>query len=57
MQYKGTLIHEVGLWERRPLTRRLFTYAYEDVTYCNQLYSAMKQSLEEVGLHELVLEL
>lgn len=53
LTYKGTLVHEPGLWYRRPITHRLFTYAYEDVTYCNQLYRRLAAQVKSLGLYEL----
>ena len=37
LTYKGGFTHEPGIWDRRPLTWRMFVYAYEDVTYCNRV--------------------
>ena len=57
MSLKGQIDHEQGLWLRRPLTRRLFVYAYEDVIYCNRLATVMRAQLVKMGLWELTLAL
>ena len=53
LTYKDTLEHSPTLFDTRPLTVRLFTYAYEDVTYCNQLYAQLRRALEQIGLLQL----
>ena len=53
LTYKGGFTHEPGIWDRRPLTQRMFVYAYEDVTYCNRLYRRLRTELQQQGLLEL----
>jgi hypothetical protein len=55
MQYKGVIEHSPDLWYRRPLTMKLFTYAYEDVVPCNRLYIALRTQLCQHNLYELCL--
>ena len=57
LTYKGVLEHTPHLWDQRPLTVRLFTYAYEDVTYCNQLYERLSSLLRQQGMLELTFAL
>lgn len=57
LTYKGGFEHVPGLWDQRPLTKRMFIYAYEDVTYCNRLYRRLKSVLQQQGLLELVFQL
>ena len=53
LTYKGGFTHEPGIWDRRPLTQRMFVYAYEDVTYCNRLYRRLRTELQQQGLLDL----
>ena len=57
LNQKGKVEHVPGLWLIRPLTWRLFEYAYEDVTYCNVLYAAQRAQLERLGLVQLTFAL
>ena len=57
MTHKGVLVHEDRMWEARPLTFRLFVYAYEDVKYSTLLYLRLRSYLEGRGLLELVYSL
>ena len=45
MEHKGKFNHESDTWTRRPITRRLFEYAYQDVIFCVKLYDALVASL------------
>ena len=57
LTYKGGFEHEPGIWDQRPLTKRMFIYAFEDVTYCNRLYQRLRSVLQQQGLLELVFQL
>ena len=41
LDHKGVLQHEFDTWTKRPITIRLFQYAYQDVSNCIQLYYAL----------------
>tara|TARA_B110001452_G_C15241755_1_gene430087 strand:+ start:5834 stop:16840 length:11007 start_codon:yes stop_codon:yes gene_type:complete len=47
LDHKGTVVHEHDTWTRRPITQKLFEYAYQDVTFCISLYHVLCQKLEE----------
>ena len=53
LEHKGHLIHEVGMFEPRPLAFHLFVYAYEDVLYLVRAYLELKRLLEQRGIFEL----
>ena len=57
LHFKGIVEHTPDLWDQRPLSTRNFIYAYEDVTYCNRLYSRLCAVLREQGVLELVFAL
>ena len=57
LDFKGSLIHEPGLWERRPMHYNVYVYAYQDVLHCNALGKRMRDLLTERGLWELCLQL
>ena len=41
LEHKGILDHGPDTWARRPITQRLFEYAYQDVYNCVALYYAL----------------
>ncbi|MDC0525350.1 DNA (cytosine-5-)-methyltransferase [bacterium] len=49
LTYKGSLVHEVGMFQQRPLPEHLFVYAYEDVLYLSMLYHRLSQILRQRG--------
>ena len=53
MTHKGKLLFEDRMFEVRPLTGRLFTYAYEDVVYLGRVYWAMMEELRRQDIYEL----
>ena len=57
LSYKSTFTHSDHIWDTRPLPPRMVIYAYEDVSYCNQLYLALREALRRDGLWELALTL
>ena len=57
LQYKGEMEFVPGMFAVRPMPRRLFEYAYEDVIHCNQLYTAMMAVIRGRNMVELTLAL
>ncbi|MDC0525706.1 hypothetical protein OAO87_01810 [bacterium] len=57
LHFKDVVEHTPDLWDQRPLSTKHFIYAYEDVTYCNQLYLRLYSVLSGLGLLELVFTL
>ena len=57
LSHKGKLVFTERMFQERPLPAHLFVYAYEDVLYCNLLYTTLRAALEERGLLELTLAL
>ena len=57
MTHKGSFEFTPGLFESRPLSELLFTYAYEDVTLLNELYRRLLGELREDHLEELAFAL
>ena len=57
LTYKDTLVHTETFWDIRPLENYKFIYAYEDVTYCGELYQHLRQQLSLDGTLELVFAL
>ena len=55
LDHKGTVVHEHDTWTRRPLTQKLFEYAYQDVSFCISLYLVLCQKLEERCFSDLPL--
>lgn len=53
LTFKGTLEHEYGLFQKRPLPLREFIYAYEDVVYLVPLHDELEELLKEKGLLRL----
>ena len=53
LSQKGALVHEVGMFEPRPLAAHLFLYAYEDVIYLVRAYFQMRDLLGRLGFQEL----
>ena len=57
LKHKGQLDFERHMFEARPLTLRLFEYAYEDVIFGHSLYIAMLRCVDQLGIRELAFAL
>ena len=53
LTFKGKMQFIPGMFNKRPLSLKLFVYSYEDVTYCNQLHTRMQLELQQQDLIEL----
>ena len=54
LSHKGDVEHSRGLWNKRPLTKQRFEYAYEDVTLCTQVYRLQHAFLRKQDTLEYV---
>jgi transposase InsO family protein len=57
MRHKSKFEHIPRMFEPRPLSTKLFEYAYEDVVHCNRLHTVMAAELRERGILDLALAL
>ncbi len=53
LTHKGAIDFEENVFIQRPLDAKLFVYAYEDVTFCGQLYNRLVEALHVKGVYEL----